>query len=89
MGINKGGLVSNNKNHGQTEVVEVTDNIYYESADLVGNQEKIDEIKEGRRGFDINKDGLVSNNHNHGETEIVDLTDNIYYESVDLDSIPK
>jgi len=34
MGINKGGLVSNNHNHGETEVIDLTDNIYYESVDL-------------------------------------------------------
>ena len=34
MGINKVGLVSNNHNHGETEVIDLTDNIYYESVDL-------------------------------------------------------
>ena len=89
MGINKGGLVSNNQNHGQTEVLDVTDNIYYESADIVDKKEKLDEIQKRKRWIDVNKDGLVSNNHNHGETEVIDLTDNIYYESVDLHAIPK
>ena len=32
-GINKGGLVSNHKHLGDTEVVEIIDNIYYETID--------------------------------------------------------
>ena len=87
IGINKGGLVSNKQNHGQTEVVDITNNIYYESSDLVGIKGENDEINDKRKCMNINKGGLVSNNHNHGETEVLDVTDNIYYESVDLDAI--
>ena len=53
LGINKGGLVSNNHNHGEAEVVDVTENIYYESADLVVIKEEIDEAKDEKSCFDI------------------------------------
>ena len=32
-GINKGGLVTNNRNLGETELIEIVDNIYYETVD--------------------------------------------------------
>ena len=33
-GINKGGLVTNTCNLGETEVVEIVDNIYYEGVEI-------------------------------------------------------
>ena len=32
-GINKGGLVTNNTNLGETEVIDIIDNIYYETVE--------------------------------------------------------
>ena len=82
MNINKGGLVSNNHKLGDTEVVNVTDNIYYETADLEKIQKQEKAIKDEKICMGINKGGLVSNDHNHGETEVIDFVSNIYYESV-------
>ena len=31
--INKDGLITNNTNHGETEVVEIVENLYYETID--------------------------------------------------------
>ena len=62
-GINQEGLVTNSCNLGDTEIVEVADNLYYESVDVTQSSN--------------NREGLRTNHRNLGETEIVEVKDNL------------
>ena len=58
-GINKEGLVTNSRNLGETEVVDVIENLYYESVDI--------------NETSANKGSLLTQTRKLGETEVVEL----------------